>query len=90
MVYHPDGHLMTNKEIADWANEMHRIAGGKGNPFTKKDFPSRLKGKMCFCPVDEKGISTGEFKLLPFYDDAIKEGGKAYMICQKCGCYSHL
>ena len=90
MVYHPDGHAMTNKELADWANVVHRIAGGRGNPFTENDFPFRLRGWMCDCPVDTDGISTGEFDLLPLYSSAVREGGKAYMACRKCGCHSHL
>ena len=97
------GEKLTPQEIADWANKVHRFVGGKGNPFTKEDYIPhdgrtlsgsvyRLKGCMCDCGYSrEPGEpSLGEFDLLPYSDPLIREGGKAYMKCRKCGCISHL
>ena len=84
-------------QIADWANKVHRLAGGKGNVFTKTDFCecvparfSRLSGHHCSCGVSENGFSNGQFDLLPLDDEAVVTGGKAYMVCRICGDASHL
>lgn len=90
MVFNPNGIVMTCSELAKWANTVHQIAGGKGNPFTENMIPERLKGDMCSCGTDSNGISLGEFVLLPLFDESVREGGKAYMQCKKCGCWSHL
>lgn len=45
---------------------------------------SRIEGDMCDCE------GNGEFVLLPDDDEAVIEGGKPYMVCRKCGLYSHL
>lgn len=97
-VYSPEGELLAARDIARWANKAHRQSGGKGNVFSGIDFINstlpcngeRLKGHMCDCGVDENNISNGEFILLPLNDEAVIEGGKAYMKCKKCGAYSHL
>lgn len=86
---------LTPDEIARRANIVHQMSGGRGNPFTPDMFDynnpnNRLRGDMCACGVDEKGNSNGDFVLLPLSDKSIKEGGKAYMRCMKCGCFSHL
>ena len=90
-----NGKELTTQEIAEWGNVIHHQAGGKGNPFSAEDYEpynpkSRLSGDMCNCGTDSSGISLGEFKLLPATDPSVKDGGKAYMICKNCGCYSHL
>ena len=98
MIFNPNGVRMTATEIARWANKVHRQSGGKGNPFSSLDYvrsyrtghTNRLKGNMCNCGVDPNGFSAGEFVLLPLNDTAVIEGGKAYMVCRKCGCHSHL
>lgn len=77
-------------ELAKWANETHRLAGGKGDVFSAFDFPERLRGHHCDCGVTEDGYSAGEFELLPLESEEVREGGKAYMRCIKCGGYSHL
>lgn len=83
-------------QIAQWANKVHRQAGGKGNPLSKWDYyedlaeNSRLGGHLCNCGVNERGFSKGQFDLLPLESEEVKEGGKAYMICRNCGCISHL
>lgn len=92
---------LSAQEIADWANSVHKIAGGKGNPFVKemyiphdeKENQYRLSGHLCDCGCEENLCgkpSKGEFELLPLSDEAVQQGGKAYMVCQKCGGYSHL
>lgn len=95
----PEGERMAYREVARWANKVHRqIAKGKGSPFSTEDFNpapfqgygSRIKGHMCNCGVDQHGFTNGSFKLLTFDDQSVVEGQKAYMICQNCGCYSHL
>lgn len=97
----PDGKLMNAKKLAKWANIVHQIDGGKGNPFTPEMFVPhegcvdkfRLSGYHCNCGCDENSPGTptlGQFKLLPLNSIEIKEGGKAYMQCIKCGAFSHL
>lgn len=44
----------------------------------------RITGSMCDCNGE------GIFDLLPIFDESVVEGGKRYMICRKCGMYSHL
>lgn len=46
---------------------------------------ARVSGEHCNCGADK-----GEFELLPKTHEAVIEGGKAYMFCRNCGCYSHL
>lgn len=82
--------ILSDSELAQWANDVHKIAGGKGNPFSSTDFPERLKGYHCDCGITEEGYSKGEFILLSKETEDVREGGKAYMQCVKCGCYSHL
>lgn len=91
----PDTPLTPN-QLAQWANKVHRKAGGKGSPFTKYDYyeslseASRLGGYLCNCGVNEIGFSKGQFDLLPIESEDVQEGGKAYMVCRICGCISHL
>lgn len=80
---------MNANELANWANAVNRKAGGKG-PFMPSDYPERLKGHHCDCGVDENGYTKGIFTLRPLSSEEVKDGGKAYMICDVCGCYSHL
>lgn len=82
--------IMSDSELAQWANDVHRMGGAKGNPFSSTDFPERLKGHHCNCGVTEEGYTKGVFTLRPLDDESVKEGGKAYMCCEKCGGYSHL
>lgn len=44
----------------------------------------RIEGSHCDCDGE------GEFVLLSEDDPAVVEGGKRYMVCKKCNCYSHL
>lgn len=97
-----NGKELTAKEIASHANAVHQISGGISCPFTEEMFvphegdkqnPYRLSGNHCDCGCDESAIgkpSNGEFELLPLNDTSVREGGKAYMKCKRCGCYSHL
>ena len=97
-IFSPNGDLLAAREIARWANKVHRQAGGKGNVFDTLDFVhstlprhgERLKGHHCCCGVDSNGYSNGEFVLLPLDDEAVIVGGKAYMVCKKCNSFSHL
>lgn len=97
-----NGKELSASEIAQHANTVHKIAGGKGNPFTSEMFvphvgekqnPYRLGGYHCACGCDEDADgkpSKGEFELLPISDSSVREGGKAYMQCRNCGEFSHL
>lgn len=97
-----NGKELNAKEMAQHANAVHKIAGGKGDPFTEQMFvphdgdkqnPYRLSGYHCDCGYDdtiEGKPSNGEFELLPLHDASVREGGKAYMQCRKCGGFSHL
>ena len=94
-VFNTTGKEMCPSELARWANTVHRIAGGKGDVFTPDDFDSsnpknRLRGYMCDCGIDVNGNSKGEFELFSVSSRDVKEGGKAYMSCKKCGAISHL
>lgn len=91
----PDGNAKSALGLAIWANAVHQQNGGKGYPFQVSDYdPSgkscRLRGYHCNCGVDGNGISNGNFTLLPLLDESVREGGKAYMICERCGAVSHL
>lgn len=97
-----NGKELNAKEIASHANIVHQMSGGNGKPFTENMFvahendkqnPYRLGGNHCDCGCDETSVgkpSNGEFELLPLTDTSVREGGKAYMQCKKCGCFSHL
>lgn len=97
-IYSPDGKLLTAEEVAKHANAVHQMSA-KGNPYEASWFEDgndrnfRLRGHMCDCGVNENvaGCPTnGEFKLMPLKSLDVIEGQKAYMVCQKCGCVSHL
>ena len=75
---------LSPQQIAVQANVLHP----KTKPFTAADFSgekSRISGNgHCDCSGD------GEFELLPASHPDVREGQKRYMICRKCGAYSHL
>ena len=81
---------MDDWELADWANTVHKCAGGNGKAFSPAMMRDRLKGNHCSCGTSQDGYSLGVFELFPFISDEVRSGGKAYMICKKCGCVSHL
>ena len=97
-IFDPNGNFLAARDVARWANKVHKQAGGKGSPFTAGDYQhslydegkKRLFGHMCNCGVDDKGFSNGEFVLLPLDDESVVSGGKAYMACRNCGKTSHL
>lgn len=60
-----------------------KAAGFKN--MTADEMLQRLKGNHCAC-----GENNGEFDLLPKDAPECIDGGKRYMVCRKCGCYSHL
>lgn len=74
---------LTPAELATAANAIT-----KRKPFTSFDFDgpdSRIQGAgHCDCEGE------GEFELLPVNHPDVVDGKKRYMICRKCGCYSHL
>ena len=74
---------LTPEQLANAANAIT-----ERNPFFPVDFQgpsSRIQGTgHCACG------GNGEFELLPPSHPDVKEGQKRYMICRKCGCYSHL
>lgn len=83
-------HFLEEWELADYANMVHKCAGGGGAPFNAEMMRDRLKGHHCQCGVNLAGYSKGVFTLLPFISEEVRSGGKAYMVCKKCGCMSHL
>ena len=97
-IYNPNGELLAAREVARWANKVHKQAGGKKSAFTAVDFShslydggqKRLLGHHCDCGVDTHGFSQGEFILYPIDNESVLFGGKAYMKCKKCGQISHL
>ena len=84
------GETLNLRDLASWANTVHKMSGGKNDVFTEDMMPDRLKGYHCDCGTNEQGYSKGSFDLLPLYDEAVKSGGKAYMTCRVCGGVSHL
>ena len=90
-VYRPCHSLhMEDWELAQWANTVHKCAGGRGEPFTAEMMLDRLKGNHCSCGVNELGYSKGKFELLFFNSEEVTTGKKPYMVCKHCGCMSHL
>ena len=90
-VYRQRGsHFLEDWELAEYANAVHKCAGGNGSPFTSDMMRDRLKGHHCQCGVNVAGYSKGVFSLLPLISEEVRSGGKAYMVCKKCGCMSHL
>ena len=93
-----NGELLSPVGIANHANAVHHALGGKGEPYTPDMFTPitkdyRLGGCHCDCGCDENKLgkpSLGEFELFAPDSEEVLSGGKAYMICRKCGCYSHL
>ena len=93
-----NGEELSPDGIANHANAVHHALGAKGDPytpdmFTPNDSYYRLGGDLCNCGCDLTAIgepSLGEFELFAPDSDDVQSGGKAYMICRKCGCYSHL
>lgn len=75
--------LKTAKELgkAFYANYPARFK----NAINEEDYDMRrIAGNICDCN------GNGILDLLPLDDEAVVEGGKRYMKCRKCGCYSHL
>lgn len=64
-------------------SQLCKASGFKG--ITEEEMAERLVGDHCAC-----GTNNGEFTLLPLDSVEVRDGGKRYMICRKCGCYSHL
>lgn len=81
---------MEDWELAEWANTVHKCAGGNGKAFTSAMMKDRLKGNHCSCGTNQGGYSLGVFELFPFMSDEVRSSGKAAMVCKKCGCISHL
>lgn len=71
--------LKTAKELGDafYAILPEKV---KKHPYELE----RITGSLCSCGGD------GVFDLLPTTDEGVIEGGKRYMVCRKCRCYSHL
>lgn len=80
---------LTAKELARWANTVSYHFGGKAF-FGASDYPKRLHGDHCACGINEEGYTNGVFTICPLLSEVVKEGQKAYMICDNCGQYSHL
>ena len=70
---------MNIAELTNTFNKFHSINNGEMYD------ESRITGQLCECPS-----GRGSFVLLPLDSQEVKEGGKLYMRCQRCGCYSHL
>lgn len=73
------------KTAKDLANAFHNAYSVAQKNITNEDYDvKRVEGAMCNCN------GNGVFDLLPLDDEAVVEGGKRYMVCRKCGYYSHL
>lgn len=99
VIYSPRGVRQFNaEECAAFANHVHQMFA-KGSPYTKEMFEEhdgkdyRLSGDHCACGSNSDIVgnpTNGEFELLPMWSAEVQDGQKAYMVCRKCGCYSHL
>ena len=74
------------KGCGDIPMTYKQMAKEAGFNFSLSDYPERISGNgHCRCK------NGGEFILSPKYDPAVKEsGGKRYMQCRNCECWSHL
>ena len=88
---------LSPEQIAAWANTVESAIGKVPRPsFTASMFvgeKSRLNGHHCACGTEDgtsNSPSLGEFELLPLRSEEVLSGMKAYMVCRKCGCFSHL
>lgn len=55
------------------------------NKISSDEARARIQGKgHCDC------FGYGTFDLLPVNHPAVQDGLKRYMVCRKCGCWSHL
>lgn len=98
-IFSPRGVRQFNsEEVAAYANHVHQMFA-KGAPYTKEMYEEhdgkdyRLSGCHCACGCNESlpgRPSNGEFELLPMRSEEVQSGQKAYMVCRKCGGYSHL
>ena len=76
-------------EITDDARALIYALGFNSNKYFGRIFPGEMKERIqgkghCDCCGD------GEFVLLPVTHPDVVEGQKRYMICRKCGGWSHL
>ena len=78
-----NGITLNINEIKNAFNEVYSNPTFKTN-FTDEEMHDRIIGNHCDCN------GNGDFVLLDANDQACQEGGKRYMICQKCGGSSHL
>lgn len=91
LIYRPHSNLfMDSWELADWANAVHSMSGAKGKPFTSSCMNDRLKGHHCSCGVTDDGYTKGTFSLYPLSSSDVRDNCRAYMVCKRCGCVSHL
>lgn len=77
-VFEDGKELRTAKELGDAFYAIYPNL--KRHPYEL----DRISGSMCKCG------GNGIFDLLPIDDEGVIEGGKRYMQCRNCGCYSHL
>lgn len=76
---------LTPRQLANEANKICRSKVFKASDFDENNPYSRISGDgHCYCE------GNGEFVLLDSENEAVKEGGKRYMVCRKCGGWSHL
>lgn len=73
---------LTPFELAREANKLTKRSHLSSFEYMGKE--SRISGNHCDC------MGNGEFELLPVTDPDVIDGGKRYMRCRICGCYSHL
>lgn len=84
-IFLPDG----KTEITDNPKALIFALGFDSNKYFGKIFSGEMKERIsgkghCDC------LGNGEFILLPVDHPDVIEGGKRYMQCRKCGCWSHL
>lgn len=76
---------LTPKELSKAANKILPKSVLTEWDFDSSNPKNRLSGDgHCDC------AGNGEFVLLPETDPDVQAGGKRYMYCRKCGCWSHL
>lgn len=81
-----------NENGIEITNDGYKILYAMG--FNSRKFYGRISTGEALQRIQGKGhcncFGEGIFDLLPVDHPDVIDGQKRYMICRKCGCYSHL
>lgn len=96
-IYNTDGSgPLTDEQIQQCTFDFFKAGHFHLHPIIKNMRPSQWAEQtvqgLGHCECVENGEQMGEFVLMPMTSclPPYSEGGKWYMQCRKCGCFSHL